>query len=54
MLEYIWRPVKTNEKDLKNNLSPRVGCFLAISRGLVSVHTYRHNICDKVWMGMAE
>ena len=25
MLEYIWRPVKTNEKDLKNNLSPRVG-----------------------------
>ena len=35
---HMWHSVKTNGKHLKNNLSPRVGCFLAISRGLVSVH----------------
>ena len=42
-------PVETNEKYLKNNLSPRVGCYRAISRGLVSVHVnvgpkYRSNV----------
>ena len=38
-LEYICvAPQKTNEKCLKNNLSPRVSCCWAISRGLVSVH----------------
>lgn len=38
-LEYICvAPQKTNEKCLKNNLSPRVDCCWAISRGLVSVH----------------
>ena len=35
---HIWRPVKANENYLKNNLSPRVGCCWAISRGLISVH----------------
>lgn len=33
----ILHPVKTNERDLKNNLSPRVSCCSAINRGLVSV-----------------
>ena len=35
---YVWCPVKANENYLKNNLSPRVCCCWAISRGLVSVH----------------
>ena len=36
---HVWHSVKTNGKHLKNNLSPRVSCCWAISRGLVSVHT---------------
>ena len=36
---HMWHSVKTNGKHLKNNLSPRVSCCWAISRGLVSVHT---------------
>ena len=39
---HMWHSVKTNGKHLKNNLSPRVGCCWAISRGLVSVHV---NVC---------
>ena len=35
---HMWHSVKTNGKHLKDNLSPRVSCCWATSRGLVSVH----------------
>ena len=52
---HMWHSVKTNEKCLKNNLSPRFGCSWAISRRLVSVHVNVYStksVAD--WLSMVE
>ena len=49
VLTYYVAPWKTNEKFLKNNSSPRVGCCWATSRGLVSVNL-KQGLFTRIWI----